>query len=299
MTHEKKNNIDFEDFSPVQKWMKKYIVNPFINYVLHPSFLKHVLRKSKSELAHESLRAPGNWKSMMISYDNKDPKDFIDAIVLRYGSFPAGLRNRKKLVVEKLSGLIRTYKPEEKIIIVGIGCARADNALESIKESGCENAVGYFIDNDDEAMEPGEKLAESMGLLDRVHYIRGDAVNLKDFIPGKAHILKLIGIIEYLTDEQVKSILRVGFENLAPGGTIITHSIQPTHGIEPFLQNVFNLHLIYRTREHVKSLLEEIGFSIIDEEEEPLGIYNIIIGMKQKNAVDSPEKNKKGTAKKA
>lgn len=282
MKHTVINGIEFETFTPIQTVVKKVIVNPLINYLVPPAFLKFVFRTSKSDLAKESLIAPGNWNSMKISYENKPPKDFIDKLVLRYGSFPVGLRNRKKLVVSKMTQLIKNYKDKDKIIIVGIGSARACNALEAMKLSGISTVEGYFVDIDNAAMSAGKELAHSLGLDDKAHYIKGNAIHLKKFIPGRADILKLIGIIEYLTDAQIKEILKAGFENLSQGGSIITHSIQPTHGIDPFLRKVFNLNLIYRTPGQVKSLLEEAGFTITEEDEEPLGIYTIVIGTKQK-----------------
>ncbi|MDX9703805.1 MAG: class I SAM-dependent methyltransferase family protein [Candidatus Auribacterota bacterium] len=270
------DSIEFEDFSGVRKCLKKYLFNPLINYVLPPEFLKKVLRGSKSDLAKESLVSPGSWKSMQISYDNESPKDFIDKIVLQLGSFPVGLRNRHKIVVAKMSDLIKRYKDKEMILIVGIGAGRAFNAMKAMKESGLGNVSGYFVDIDDAAFEPGKQIAKSLGLADKVKYIKGDAKNLGDMLPKEADILKLIGIIEYLDDEQVLNILKIGYKNLCKGGTVITHSIQPTHGIDPFLRNVFGLYLKYRTVEDVKGLLKKSGFSIIDVTPEPLGIYEVI-----------------------
>ncbi len=275
------DSIEFEDFSGFRKCLKKFFFNPLINYVIPPSFLKNVLANSKSDLAKESLVSPGSWKSMQISYENKPPKDFIDKIVLQLGSFPVGLRNRHKLVVVQMADLIKRYKDKDSILIVGIGAGRAFNAMMAMKESGLPNVRGYFIDLADEAFEPAKKLAKSLGLADKVKYIKGDAKNLANMLPKQADILKLIGIIEYLDDEHVLNLLKIGYENLCDDGTVITHSIQPTHGIEPFLQNVFNLHLKYRTVPEVIALLEKSGFEIIDIAPEPLGIYEIIRAKKK------------------
>lgn len=277
------DNIEYEQFNPFQRCMKRFIFNPLINHVLPPSFLKSVLSKSKSELAHESLKAPGNWKCMQISYDNKPPRDLIDRFVLVMGSFPAGLRNRKKMSVAMINDLLQRYKAKPNIILVGIGSARADNALEAIRVSGLKNKVkAFFFDLDDAAMEPGRQLAREMKLDQHVQYIQADANLIKNHLPDNADLLKLIGIIEYLTDEQILELLKVGYKNLHPGGTVITHSIEPHHGITPFLKKVFGLDLMYRTPDHVKKLLNDAGFEILDEKREPLGIYTMISGIKKK-----------------
>ncbi|MCD6460228.1 class I SAM-dependent methyltransferase family protein [bacterium] len=275
------DSIEYEDFPLFRKILKKIIFNPMLNYILPSSFLKNIIKDSKSDLGHESLKAPGNWNSMKICYENKPPKDFIDTFILTYGSFPLGLRNRKKMIVQRLSNLIKRYKSKRRILILGVGSGRALNALESIKESGFNNVEGYFIDYDKECIKPGRELAESMGLGDKVKYICAEARNAKNLIPEKADIFKLIGIIEYLTDEQVFTLLKVGFDNLNKGGTVITHSIEPTHGIDPFLKKVFNLHFYYRTPQQVEELLKKAGFKIMDISCEPLGIYHIITAVKE------------------
>ncbi len=274
------DNIEYESFDGVTKLFKKCLFNPLLNYVLPAGFLKKILTNSKSDLAHESLVDPGNWKSMKLSYENNPPKDFLDKIVLQYGSFPAGLRNRKKLVVSKLSALIKRYKDQENILIVGVGAGRGFNAMDSMVASGLKNVEGYFLDIDDSAMEPGKELAKSLGLSDKVKFIQGNAIDLKKYIPKNADILKLIGIIEYLTDDQVSEILDVGYKNMNKGSTVIVNTIEPTHGIDPFLQKTFNLKLKYRTVEQVQRLLEKSNFSILEDSKEALNIYHILTAVK-------------------
>ena len=279
------DSIEYEDFPLARKLMKKCVFNPMLNYVLPTSFLKNIIKGSKSDLGKESLKAPGNWNSMKISYENKPPKDFIDTFVLTYGSFPVALRNRKKMVVQKMSNLIKKYKAKKKILILGVGAGRALNALEAIKASGLDNVEGYFIDYDKECLKPGQELAKSMGLGDKVKYICGEAQNAKNLIPGPADIFKLIGIIEYLTDEEVLTLMKVGYDNMNKDATVITHSIEPTHGIDPFLRKVFNLNLYYRTPQQVEALLTKTGFKIMDISCEPLGIYHIITAVKEEKKI--------------
>lgn len=274
------DNIEYESFDGVTNLFKKCLFNPLLNYVLPAGFLKKILTNSKSALAHESLVDPGNWQSMKLSYENNPPKDFLDKMVLQYGAFPAGLRNRKKLVVLKLSNLIKKYKDQENILIVGVGAGRGFNAMDSMVASGLKNVEGYFLDIDDSAMEPGKELAKSLGLSNKVKFIQGNAIDLKKYIPKNADILKLIGIIEYLTDDQVSEILDVGYKNMNKGSTVIVNTIEPTHGIEPFLQKTFNLKLNYRTTEQVQKLLVKSGFSILEDSKEALNIYHILTAVK-------------------
>ncbi|MEW6535456.1 MAG: methyltransferase [Candidatus Auribacterota bacterium] len=275
------DNIEYEVFNPVQRVLKKCVFNPIINYVIPAPMMKRMLENSKSDLAHESLRAAGSWKCMQLSYDNLPPKDFIDKCVLELGSFPAGLRNRKKLSVKMMVELLNRYKGKEHIIVVGIGSGRADNALEAIKASGLKNVKGYFFDLDDDAMEPGRKLAASLGLSKNISYVKADAITIKEHLPENADMLKLIGIIEYLSDEQIATLLKVGFANLNKGGTVLTHAIEPAHGITPFLKRIFKLDLIYRTPEQVQKLLTGAGFEILEVKPEPLNIYTLVTAVKR------------------
>jgi len=275
------DGVEYEDFHSFGKLLKKLVLNPVINHIIPSNVLRNVLKSSKSDLIQESLIAPGSWLSMQICYENKPGKDLIDHIVLKFSSFPVGLRNRKKLVIAELSKLIHTYTGREKILIVGIGAGLAVNALEAMAASGVDNVCGYFVDLDDKVIEPGTDLAQKMGLKDRVKFIKGNAIHLAEYIPENAQILKLIGIIEYLADDQVLDILKVGYHNLTKDGSVITHSIEPVHGIDPFLRKVFNLHLNYRTPQQVASLLNQAGFEITKVSKEPLDIYHVITAKKK------------------
>ncbi|MCB1194923.1 hypothetical protein KDK77_01945 [bacterium] len=275
------DSIEFEDFSALSKTLKTCVFNPFINYILPASLLKKVLRESKSNLMHESLRLPGSWQSMQICYDNPPAKDLIDHLVLRLGSFPVALRNRKKLMVKTIAEHIHAHKHNERVVLVGIGSGNAINAMHGIKHAGVEHVEGYFIDRESDAHTPGKHIAQSLKLHDKVKFIQGEAVDIHKFIPKKAHIFKLIGILEYLSDNDVKKILQVGHKNLAAGGTVITHSIEPAHGIDPFLKRVFGLKLNYRSPWHIRQLLEESGFLIQDVKPEPLQVYHAVTAIKK------------------
>ena len=138
----------FEELSWFQELSKKYIVNPLINHLLPRDVLIKYLKESKSPLIQESLKRPGSWRCMKISYENKPPVDFIDLIVSRCGTFPMGLRNRKRLVVRKMVNLIQHYLDEgvSEVNVVAVGAGTGANTIEALSTHPNKNVIAHLFD---------------------------------------------------------------------------------------------------------------------------------------------------------
>jgi len=199
-------------------------------------------------------------------------------MAVRYAPFAMGLRNRRKIVRKKLGELIRLHSSEAPVIVLGVGAGPARNLLEGMAEAREVEAKGYCIDFDDEAFDYGRKLQKELGLDGRVEYIKGDAREIERHLKVKPHILKLIGLLEYLSPDEFPEMLRAVCEVLAPRASIITHSIQDSFHNDRFLRRAFGWHVYYRTPEELIKTLEDAGFSDFTTTREPLGIYTIVTG---------------------
>jgi cyclopropane fatty-acyl-phospholipid synthase-like methyltransferase len=91
----------------------------------------------------------------------------------------------------------------------------------------------------------------------------------------------MVGILEYLTDEQALGIFRVLHEAMPPGGVVMASTLRNYHGIDRFLLRVFNFKLIYRDAERVGRLLSDAGFADLATASEPMGIYDTVVGFKR------------------
>ncbi|MDP8263553.1 MAG: class I SAM-dependent methyltransferase family protein [Candidatus Ancaeobacter aquaticus] len=283
MTTKIVDGIEYEVITPLQSIIKKIVLNPFINYILPRAWILHTIENSKCDLLKESVARPGGWRSMEISYENGQYKDFLDMVALRHSIFPMGLRNRKKLFSKVIAELIKRYAPDGHVNILGIGAGSGANVMSGMVLSETENVSAFLIDLDSDAFEYGKNLCKSLGLSDgAVSFIQGDAIDVKTHIQVSPQIVKLIGIIEYLSDAHVESLMKVAYGALVDGGSIVTHSISDKHGVDPFARRIFNLQLRYRTVDEVCALLKKAGFSNFKVQHEPLGIYSLISAEKGK-----------------
>jgi SAM-dependent methyltransferase len=276
------DGIEFQVFSLRQK-IRHFISSPFKNWIFPAGLLRKIMVSSGSPLAIESLHRPGGWKAMEIIYQNAPPINFIDAISIRDACFPIGIRNRKKLVTKIISDLIKSHCPSGCVVIVGVGAGPGTNIQEAILQSGVDKyqVAAYLIDTDSEAFDYGREAAKKRGLSEVVHFIQGDAREVRKHVPNiSPHIVKMIGILEYLNDDQVLDLLKAMHPVLSPGGCVITHSLEDVYNARPFLARAMNWHIYTRTPEHVSELLRRAGFPEITAKAEPMGIYTILVGKK-------------------
>ena len=273
----------FETLSPLRQLSKALIINPIINHLIPKKLLVDFLKQSRSPLIQESLRSPGSWRCMKISYENKSPVDFVDRIVAQYGTFPMSLRNRKRLVVRKMVRLIQHYldKGDVDIQVVAVGAGSGANTIEALARHPHKNVIAHLFDIADEAFQEGEELKRRHAVVERVHFIKADMRSMPDYIRTTPQILELVGILEYFTDEEVLKFLRDVARYLNRESSLVVNSIEDAHGVRSFLKKAFNFELIYRSPEQMMGLLTQAGYGDFDVEREPLKVYSVITAHKK------------------
>lgn len=271
----RKNGVVFEAPKKSARFVKRYFVNPLINY-LPRRFLLWVFSKTKSPLLKECLVKAGSWKTMRISYENKPHVDIMDKFFLTFGTFPMALRNRKRLVVKKLTECIAQHQ-ERPMHIMGVGAGSGSNTIEALKQLKDDKVYAKLLDLASDAFEYGKSLAKEAGLPEeQISFIQGNAIELEKHLDFTPNIVKLIGIIEYLTDEQVQGLFDLAYRVLTDKGHVVVNSISNKHGHDRFVRRVFNLHLNYRTPDKIMGMLKKSGFTNFSPEREPLKVYYVM-----------------------
>ncbi|HUU99041.1 MAG TPA: class I SAM-dependent methyltransferase family protein, partial [Phycisphaerae bacterium] len=214
---------------------------------------------------------------MVISYDDA-PKQIVDKILVGSGSLAIALRNRRRLGARILAGLIDTcdHNPAH-VLCLGAGPGRT--ILEAMRN--CRREVhATLVDLSPTAFEHGRVLAAHAGLTDKVKYIVGDVRDLKKLVHERPHIVKMLGILEYLTDEQISDMIAAASAVMPGGSYIVYNNISKAHGSDRFLRRVFGLHMIHRSTAQLEGLMSAAGMTDFVSIPEPLGVYHVVVARK-------------------
>jgi SAM-dependent methyltransferase len=272
--------LDYERIGPAGRLFKRAFTDPLVNWVLPAGFMRWILKVTRSELARASWANPGGWRSMVLSYCEDTPPQIADRLLIKLGSIPIALRNRRKLATEILTRMIRD-RGGQRTNLVCLGAGPGMICLEAMHRADHADCHAYLIDLNPESFEFGRKLAESKGLAGRVRFIHGDVTHYRTLCDATPHIVKMIGIIEYLPDAVVGDIARAIAEVMPPGGQLLANSLTRRHGTDRFFRRVFGLHMIHRTADEVRRLLDAAGIATEHVFTEPLGVYDVLICRKK------------------
>ncbi|MDB5345515.1 MAG: hypothetical protein JWP89_3892 [Schlesneria sp.] len=274
------DGLQFE-VMPVAQVILKTVVDPLRNRLLPVSMLKRMANRSQSPLIQESLVRPGGWRSMSIVYENSKPVDWMDRMAVRYNPISMATRNRRKLVTAKLTELLKSLQNEPQIQLLGIGAGPGLHLQDAVVRAAlpAKKVRISLIDLDSDAFEFGRQCAKERGLENSVEFVQGDAREIRRVLPDVSpHVVKIVGLLEYLTDEQALQLLSAMRDVILPSGRLLTHGLVDRYNSGPFLARTFGLSHVQRTEDDVRSLLKSAGFETLSVHHTPMQIYPVLIG---------------------
>ena len=265
----------FERLSPLRRRLRGLFTESVANYT-PAAVLRALLRFAKSELAASNWANPGGWRSMVLSYQPR-PRQVADRIMVRC-TMPMALRNRRRLAAHLLAQRIDA-SPQRPVHVLCLGAGPGTIILDALSLANAP-AHATLVDLSSDAFDFGLRQAAQRGLADKVRYIQADIRDLSGYLDPPPHVVKMIGICEYLSDEQIVAIARAAAGLMAEGTSILFNSMSRAHGTDRFLRRVFGLHMNHRTPAHLQGLLARAGFGRFVTHPEPLGVFHVIVGRK-------------------
>ena len=273
------NGIAYEVL-PWPQHALKLLIDPYRNWLLPARLLQWIVKLSRSPLVAETLRRPGSWQAMQIVYANQRPVDLIDRMAVRYNTISMASRNRRKLVTAKLAEVLAEMSGESRLSVVGVGAGPGLHVQDAICRAGLQptRVDAYLIDLDSDSFDYGRKYARERGLDGSVHFVQGDARQIRRVLPAVSpNVVKIVGLLEYLTDEQATELLAALFDVMAKGGRLLTHGMVDRFNTARFVARTFGLKHIHRTGDHVAQLLQSVGFREIETFEAPMKVYPVLL----------------------
>lgn len=271
------DDLRLEQLGPVKRAVKAVFINPLANYLPAP-MVKGILKFTESELAASNWKDPGGWRSMVISYENK-PRQIADKVLVGSGTMPMALRNRRKIAAAIMADVIDHCR-HEPVNVLCLGAGPGHIVTDAMKQSA-RPVDATLVDLSSDAFEYGKDLARRHGLSERMTFIQGDVRDVQTMLGGRrVDLVKMLGICEYLSDEQIVDIIQAVGKVMPPRSAIVANSLSRRHGTDRFFRRVFGLHMTYRTPAQLEALLSKGGLGGFTITPEPLGVYHILLGHK-------------------
>jgi ubiquinone/menaquinone biosynthesis C-methylase UbiE len=277
------HEIEFERHGAIRKTLKSVVINPLANY-LPSGLVKAVLKATRSELALSNWSDPGGWQSMVISYDAR-PRQIADKVLVGGGTMAMALRNRRQLGGTWIARLIDSSK-SDPVHVLCLGAGPGHIICDAMKKAS-RRSVATLVDISSSAFEYGRNLANKSGLNERMRFIESDVRDVKRMLDRPVDIVKMLGICEYLTDEQIVSIAQALGVVMPAGAPIILNSLSHKHGTDRFFRRVFGLHMHHRSPEQISKLFQQAGFGDFATIAEPLGVYHVIAAHRRADSAGS------------
>ncbi len=274
--------IEFETLSPLRRAIKCVLFNPLANY-LPASLLRGLLRFSKSELAAANWADPGGWRSMVICYNGRS-RQLADKVLVSAGTMPTALRNRKRLGAHLIAELIDSARPSADespapVHVLCLGAGPGQIILDALARASAP-AKATLVDINSDAFDFGKGLAAERGLTECVQYIQADVRQVHQFLHEPPDVVKMLGICEYISDEEIVTIASAVAEVMPVGSAVVFNWLSKAHHTERFFRRVFGLNMIHRSPEAVAELMARAGFGGFVVHAEPVGVYHVIVGHK-------------------
>ena len=268
--------VTFETLTGLRRLIKRMLVNPLANH-LPAGMVRGLLRFGKSELANANWSDPGGWKSMVICYAAA-PTYLADRILVAGGSMPMALRNRRRLAARLLAELIDSAAASP-VHVLCLGAGPGQIIVDALRQARADSHA-TLVDLSSDAFDYGRSLALRSGLGGRLRFIQSDVCHLRQYLRQTPHVVKMVGICEYLDDAQVAEITRAVAEVMPSGASFVTNSLSAAHGTDRFFRRVFGLHMIHRSPEQLTRLMQPAGLTDFRVHPEPLGVYHVIVARK-------------------
>lgn len=192
------------------------------------------------------------------------------------------LRNRFRLVKAHLDKAITEHskKSSEKMLIMSLAAGSARSILEV---AGSKESVSIIaIDSSDEAISYSKALAEKL-CVNNINWHKKDVVAVDTLTDPdtKAHLVEVVGLFEYLDDDQILQFLEKVRKNMHDDALLITSQIHP-NSEKGIVKEIVDWDMIHRKKDHFIKLMDLAGFEVVNAETEPHKIHTVLTLRKKK-----------------
>lgn len=193
------------------------------------------------------------------------------------------VRNRLKIATRELEEAIRVIarRREGPVRVLSLAAGTAQGVIDVVAKLRLEkiDVRATLIDQDPTALRYARRIAREAGVEKRVTAIEGKVFKFRRYIDFEPDIVEMMGLIDYLEDEEIVLLMRMIRLRLSPKGYFFTCHIHPNSEAF-FLKWVVDWTMKYRSLETLRNLLARAGFAEPRLLTEPHGIHSIAVATK-------------------
>jgi len=162
-----------------------------------------------------------------------------------------------------LSGaVLLLQKPSLEIMSLGSGPAR--EVIDALTSPNGPRLRPTCVDVDQGALDYASSLARGAGVLDRIRLVRENIIRLSlgrgSFDTSPQDLIYSLGLIDYLRDELVVSLLSWIHGNLRPGGIALVGNFARSNPNRAFMDHILEWRLFHRDPDDLRTLFAESQF---------------------------------------
>ncbi|MCH7604734.1 methyltransferase domain-containing protein [Patescibacteria group bacterium] len=263
------------------------ILDIFFIPILNSRLFSVIARKfiSTSGEGSEAKKHASHYQSMEVIYgfDHKlhlerGFKTAVADYVAQHFRNPRALRNRLQLIKRQHKEYIAaTDKKELTILNLGTGSSRS--IFETVLSTKNKMYKIILVDKNPKALSFSKTQAKELGVPHKIYHIQDDIQNISVFAKDLApEIIEMAGLLEYIKDDAVITLLNDIFAIMPPGGLLITSNINYNREMK-FVEHIMEWPLIYRDEDALRSIIARSSFndakaSILYE---PLHIHAVLL----------------------
>lgn len=284
-------SLGYEQNSLLRRFVNVFYI-PFLNNI--PAGFRTVIKKTNHS-ARKVIETATTHEAIEVLYNYGEKfrarsllQKFFQGIWFSTNN-PKALRNRRRLVEREIVQAVdRLVEKREPVRLLSIASGSARAVLDALSGFAGQNDAKFsvtFLDKNPKANEYSQKLKHEYTFNDNFdfHWVTDTARNFPEYFKGisQPNVLEMVGLMDYFSDDKIRELFKIIYQNLAKEGTFIVGNISDNPE-RKFVTNVVGWKMIYRRPADFITAAEAAGFtrSQIKVFYEPLKVHFVMVAKK-------------------
>jgi extracellular factor (EF) 3-hydroxypalmitic acid methyl ester biosynthesis protein len=236
------------------------------DYVFRETFRTVMLSATMARCYAKPRGFPDDHETIAAIYANApEGDDHLGPLIDRWFLNRPICRSRRAsrdLMQATLMRLVKSWPGGESVRVASLASGAAAELLNLCETPEGASIRATCVDIDGQALLAAARRGERSGLTERLILLQGSAVasDGEGISLPPQHLIYALGLCEYLSDEQVVSVLDQSNAALIPGGTVVITNLNSTSPDRELMEHILDWKANHRTADELRSLFARSKF---------------------------------------